>query len=242
MARTGLRKVVEVIYPPQCMLCGDPVAEAGLCGSCWRETPFLTSQGCPLCAAPLIGANVGNEALCDDCLKVPRPWSMGRAAMKYEGGGRRLVLGLKHGDRTENAALLGRWMASAAADMLEDDPLIVPVPVHWRRLVHRRYNQAALLSRAVARAAGLDHCVDLLLRRRATPTQEGRDWDGRFRNVESAISANPLREHLAYERTVVILDDVFTSGATFTACSEACLAAGAEEVRVLALARVVKEP
>jgi predicted amidophosphoribosyltransferase len=118
---------------------------------------------------------------------------------------------------------------------------VAPVPLHWLRLIRRRYNQAALLSAGLARAAGLEHCPDLLLRRRATPSQEGRGRDGRFANLAEALVLHPRRAARVEGRHVLLVDDVMTSGATFAAAAEACLAGGALDVSVLALARVSKD-
>jgi ComF family protein len=131
-------------------------------------------------------------------------------------------------------------MARAGRDVIAPDRLIAPVPLHWRRLFRRRYNQSALLSAALARAEGLDHCPDLLIRTRATPTQDGRARDARFANVSGALAVHPRRRELMKGRRLLLIDDVMTSGATLAAAAEACRAAGAADVAVLALARVIK--
>lgn len=234
--------MLGAIYPPHCLNCNAIVAHEGaLCPSCWRDTPFITGLVCDLCGTPLPGEALGGPVLCDDCLTIARPWVKGRAALGYGGNGRRLVLALKHGDRTDLARPAAGWMASAGAALLQDDPLLVPVPLHWRRLFRRRYNQSALLARALARQCGLDCCPDLLVRTRATGSQDGKGRDARFANLQGAIRVAPGRAARLAGRNVVLIDDVMTSGATFAACAEACLAAGAGQIRVLALARVAKD-
>ncbi|MFT4148846.1 MAG: double zinc ribbon domain-containing protein [Paracoccaceae bacterium] len=236
------RAALHLAYPPQCLACGGAVAtDFGLCGACWRETPFISGAVCDLCGTPLPGDDGAESACCDDCLATGRPWSRGRAAMVYGGAGRQMILALKHGDRLDLARAGAGWLHRAARPILLPGMLVAPVPLHWTRLVRRRYNQSALLSAGLARLAGLDHCPDLLVRRHRTPSQDGRGREGRFANVADAIAPHPRRGVRAEGRHVLLVDDVMTSGATLAAAAEACVAAGATGVSVLALARVAKD-
>jgi predicted amidophosphoribosyltransferase len=232
--------LIRAVYPPHCLACGEAVsAPMGLCGACWAECTFFGGTVCDGCGTPLPGDGDGTRLLCDDCLALPRPWSRGRAAIAYRGTGRRLALSLKNHDRTDLPRAMAGWMLRAAAPILTEAMLVAPVPLHRWRLLTRRYNQSALLSAAVARAAGLPHCPDLLARRRATPSQQG-GQDARFENVADAFAVPESRRDRLAGREVLLVDDVMTSGATLGACAEACLRAGAREVRVLALARAVR--
>lgn len=236
----GMQALLHTVYPPQCLICDARVTtDFGLCATCWRDTPFITGLTCTKCGTPLPGEEEG-EVLCDDCLTIARPWASGRAVMTYHDNARKLVLALKHGDRIDLARPLSAWMHRAAAPILKPGMLVAPVPLHWLRLIKRRYNQSALLSAAVARAAGLDHCPDLLQRRRNTGSQEGLTRDGRFANMSDALKAHPKRAARIEGRHVLLVDDVMTSGATLAAAAEACIAAGAADVSVLVMARVVK--
>ena len=237
-----MQALLHVVYPPQCLSCDARVTtDFGLCANCWRDTPFITGLSCTKCGTPLPGDDDAAEVLCDDCLTIARPWTQGRAALMYQGNGRKLVLSLKHGDRIDLARPVAGWMARAAQPLLQPGMLVAPVPLHWLRLIKRRYNQAALLSSAIAKLAGLDHCPDLLQRRRNTGSQDGLTRDGRFANMADALTAHPRRVRLIEGRHVLLVDDVMTSGATLSSAAEACIAAGAKGISVLVMARVAKD-
>jgi predicted amidophosphoribosyltransferase len=159
----------------------------------------------------------------------------------YKGTGRKLVLALKHGDRQDIVLPAAGWMAQAARPILQPDILIAPVPLHWTRMLRRRYNQSALLSSALAQKTGLDYCPDLLIRKKRTASLDGAGRDARFRMLNTAISVAPSRRHKLRGRSILIVDDVMTSGATLAACADACLTADAAQVFVLILARVAKD-
>ena len=174
-------------------------------------------------------------------MATPRPWQVGRSALVYRDNARKLVLALKHGDRPEVARLAATWLAQAARPLLRPNMLIAPVPLHRLRLLKRRYNQSALLAHALAARTGLPVCPDLLQRRRATTSQDGKTAAERVQNLDGAIAVHPRRRHRLTARPILLVDDVMTSGATFAACTHALQDAGSGEVFVLALARVIKD-
>ncbi len=234
-----LARALRFVYPPRCIACGEEVeTEKALCGPCWSEAWFISAPCCDGCAAPLPGADDGERLLCDDCTTEPRPWSAGRAVVVYSGTGRRITLALKHGDRLDIAGPVGRWMAAAARDILADSDLIAPVPLHWTRLFRRRYNQAALLADVVGAGAGRMVAPDLLLRRRRTIMQKGMTREERMDNQRTAITVNPKRLSAIAGKRILLVDDVMTTGATLSACAEACHAAGAAVVKIVVFARV----
>ena len=238
-----LQSVIQAIYPFSCVACDAPVEGAhGLCAACWSDTGFISGTICDACGAPLPGESDGSVVHCDDCLTTPRPWAHGRAVLTYQDVGRRLVLALKHGDRTDLVPTLAGWMAKTARELVAHDTLIVPVPLHWTRLLRRRFNQAGLLAQSLGRALGCEVCVDALLRPKRTVLLDGHGRDARFAVLGGAITVHPKRRHLVKGRPILLVDDVMTSGATLSAASEALLAAGAAKVSIVTLARVVKRP
>lgn len=237
-----LQTALTAIYPPRCLGCGDMVdSDFGLCGVCWGKTAFIGGTVCDSCSVPLPGSTPNEIVHCDDCLRSPKPWKHGRAALIYTGMGRKLVLQLKHGDRQEIAKPAAGWMRQAVADMAAENALIAPVPLHWMRLVKRRYNQSALISSHLSSMTGLQACADLLERPRRTPSLDGKTKEERATILDGAIRVTPRRRHMIVNRPVILIDDVMTTGATLSACARACRAAGATEVCVAVLARVAKD-
>ena len=161
-----------------------------------------------------------------------------RSVLVYDDASRPLILGFKHGDQTHAAAAFGNWLARAGSEMLAEADLVVPVPLHRWRLFRRRFNQAALLGKAVARRAGVRCVPDLLVRGRATPSQGGLSRSGRQRNVKGAFAVRPKRLRDVTGARIVLIDDVLTTGATVSECARVLLRAGAARVDVLTLARV----
>jgi ComF family protein len=237
-----MQSLLRLAFPPQCLSCTEPVStEFGLCGSCWKDMPFITGLVCDTCGVPLLGEPDDTAVRCDDCMSIARPWSQGRSAVKYAGTARKLILGLKHGDRLDLVHPFAQWLAGLAQPMLPEDTVIVPVPLHALRLVKRRFNQSALLANALGKAVMRPVIPDLLIRQRHTKPQDGMTQAERFVNQSGAI--RPAR-HGALKlagRPVLLVDDVMTSGATMAAAADACHAIGARRVDVLALARVTKE-
>jgi len=231
---------LDLLLPPTCMLCPVPVDAPGLlCGTCFGE---LTSGGepcCLCCGVPFdLAWHAAEGGLCQRCIDTPPAFERARGALRYDNASRRLVLPFKHGDRIEFAPLLARLMARSGARLLREADVLVPVPLHRRRLFVRRYNQAALLAQALGSMTGRHVLVDALARVTATQNLDGKTAAERRDEVATAFAVRPRRAGRLEGRRVLLIDDVMTSGATAGACSESLLAAGAAAVDVLVAARV----
>lgn len=236
-----MQRLIRAIYPAQCVACeAHTDSDHGLCAPCWAQTHFINGLVCDGCGTPMLGDS-DDGIKCDDCLRIARPWVRGRAAMVYSGTGRRLVLGLKHGDRLDLVKPAGAWMARVTGPLIAKDTMLVPVPLHWTRMLKRRYNQAAELAKALGREVSRPVILDGLIRPRATKPLEGHSRVARFEALSEAIEPHPDRVQLLQGRSILLVDDVMTSGATLAAATQACHAAGAENVSIVTLARVVKD-
>jgi len=244
------RRLVDALLPPRCLACGVGLgsrmgagAEGALCAACWSEIEFIDGPACATCGLPF-AFDEGAGALCAGCIQQAPAYRRHRSVMRYGAASRALVLGFKHGDRTASAPTFGAWLKRAGAGMIEDATLIIPVPLHRRRLFTRRYNQSALLARGLFKALGPDSravvAPGLLRRVRHTASQGNLSRSARQRNVSGAfkVSADDAR-HLK-DAHVLLIDDVMTTGATVEACAKSLLRAGAASVDVLTLARVVR--
>lgn len=230
---------LDVLLPPRCIGCGAGVGGQGtLCPACWREIDFIAGPCCTACGLPF-DYDFGDDGLCGACARRRPPYGRACAAVVYTDASRRLVLDFKRGDRTDAAPVLARWMARAGAGLLEKAEVIVPVPLHRRRLIARRYNQSALLALAIGRLAGLPVAVDLLRRVRPTRSQGGLSRAARRRNVQGAFALRLGAQDRLAGRRVLLVDDVMTTGATVEACARTLRRGGSGTVDVLALARVV---
>jgi ComF family protein len=239
LRRAG-RGLLDLVLPPRCLACGGQVADPeGLCSSCWSKLDFIARPFCAMCGLPF-EHDAQPDAICGICLAKKPRYDRARAVFRYADDSRGMILSFKHADRTDAALAFAAWMARAGKELLGEADVIAPVPLHYRRLVWRRYNQAALLALRLGELTQKPVAVDLLKRPRATASQQGLNARERKSNVAGAISANPARLATIRNKRVLLIDDVLTTGATVGACARALRKAGAAGVDVLTLARVVR--
>jgi ComF family protein len=238
LLRAGVRPLVDIGLPALCLACREPVRDnGGLCAACWSKLSFITRPYCERLGIPF-AYDPGPGILSMQAIADPPAYGRARAAVRFDEVARSLVHALKYGDRLDLAPPLGRWMARAGQELLAEAGALVPVPLHWRRLWARRFNQSAALANVVAAASGVP-VTTALRRARATPQQVGLSRTERAHNVQGAFLVPAASRPEIAGRRVVVVDDVLTSGATVDACARALLRAGASGVDVLVFARVV---
>jgi ComF family protein len=237
--------VLDWVLPPRCAGCGIITGRsAGFCPTCFAELNFLGEPACARCDRPFAMAQ-GDGALCGACIADPPPWDRARATLAYGRLPRTLVLRLKYGRRVALAGLAARLMARKLPDEGERTGgtpwYLVPVPLHRWRLWHRGFNQSAEIARELAKLSGFPLLPDALLRTRATPSLRGLGRRDRARAVRGAFGINPRFADQLRGASIVLIDDVLTSGATADACARTLRRAGVAQVQLLVFARVIED-
>jgi ComF family protein len=240
LARLG-GALLDLVFPPGCLVCRKAVAaHGGLCAACWSEAGWIERPFCERLGTPFEQDYGAPGLISLEAAAHPPVYARARAVARYDGGNARLLAHrLKYYDRLELAEPLGRWMARAGAEILADADLVTPVPLHPLRLFSRRFNQSAELARVISRESAVP--ADMLALERVKPTapQVGLTRAQRAANLAGAFRVAKERAPLIEGRTIVLVDDVLTTGATANAAARALLRANAARVDLLVFARTV---
>ena len=239
LARTAFKWPARLLFPPVCAGCRRYVSQPGvLCGQCWPKLRLLERPWCPVMGTPF-SHEMGEGFLSAEAIADPPPFQRARAAVAYTGVARQMVQGLKYQDRTDLAPWMARWMMRAGAELVADADVVVPVPLHWRRFFQRKFNQSAELARAVSSLGGLPFAPAAVRRVKLTRQQVGLERKEREENVRAAFRVPVEAEIEIAGRRVLLVDDVYTTGATVRAVAKALEKGGAGAVDVLTFARVL---
>ena len=234
-----LRPALDFILPERCASCGIITPAGGtFCADCWHRVHFLAPPWCAACAAPLPFETDGDQN-CASCLAKPPRHDGIRAVVAYGDATSQIALRLKYGGKVG----LAKMIASGLKRHLpENGPqlMIVPVPLHWTRLWSRSFNQSALIARALARDSDVRVVPDLLVRKRRTPLLRGMSQAERKRTVNTAFILNPKWTGRLDGARIILVDDVYTTGATTDACIKALKKNGAAWVQIFCWARVLR--
>ncbi len=230
----------NLVWPPRSLIGGEvPVSGSAIAPDDFAQLTFLSGSGCRRCAVPT-QSDLGEASVCGACAaKAPR-WNQARAALAYDEVSRRAILDLKHAGRRDGLDVLGNWMAIAGDDILRQSDALLPVPLHYRRLATRGFNQSAWLAEAISKRCEKPVWQAILKRKRATPTQGGLSPKQRAKNVAGAFKISERARKRICGKTVTLVDDVYTTGSTLKACTRALKEGGVADVHVLVLARVVR--
>lgn len=249
-AKQIFKPLLDFILPPRCVMCRSLISSqvpgvnpSGICGSCWPDLTFLSDASCVSCAYPFEVMS-DHDQYCGDCLTKEPPFSHAHATLLYDGVSRDLILKFKHGDHTHLSPIFARWMLESCQrsrrNLLQTTDLLIPVPLHWTRLVKRQFNQASLLANDLGRLTGLTVDHGALLRSRATASQGHLSFAEREENVKGNFFSPHKKNKLLNKKVITLVDDVYTSGATVRTCAEELRKAGVKDVYVLTLARVAR--
>lgn len=242
VTNTFVRPVLDMLYPPACAACGIRTKRHhALCPNCWKQMRFIERPYCEVLGIPF-RKDQGEGFVSPQAIAEPPVFDRLRCAALHEGPARQLVHSLKYKDRTDLAAMLAAWMARAGKAELLSCDAIVPIPLHWTRLFSRRFNQAEELSRHLAKQAGRPMLAGSLIRRKRTRRQVGLTASGREENMRAAFMMARGHENDVFGKRIILVDDVYTTGATISAAARVLRRAGAADITVLSFAMALPEP
>lgn len=237
------QSLVDLILPPRCIVSGEIVDSQGMLSpEAWGDLNFIADPQCHRCGFPFDfdSGEIKEGNICLGCSKTPPRYDKARSALVYDDASRDVILGFKHGDQTASVPSFVPWMMRAADKIMDQTDYIIPVPLHRWRLMRRRFNQAGLMAQYLSKAAHVPTLLDGLVRKRATQTQGHLNSSERKKNVKNAFSVHPKQVTALKGKSVLLIDDVYTTGATIDECTKILLKVGVSSVNVLTLARVVK--
>lgn len=237
-----LRWIADLVYPPACPGCGVILAgQPSFCATCWREIRFIERPYCEVLGIPF-GYDPGEGMVSAEAIATPPVFDRLRSVAIHEGPVRHLVHGLKYRDRTDLAPMMAAWMLRASERHVLECDGILPVPLHRWRFAGRKFNQSAELARHLAHLSGRPFLPATLVRVKKTARQVGLTARRREENVRAAFKVVPSREMEVSGKHLVLVDDVFTTGATVSSATRALKKAGAAEVTVLTFAMAIAGP
>lgn len=232
-------KILDIIFPPCCISCGENVNESGtICHKCWGEINFISDPQCNICGFPF-DFEISNNPICAACAKEKPHFSKARAVFLYDDSSKKMVTSFKYTDRIENRKAYAKWMARIGENLIADADFLIPVPIHLRKLISRKYNQAGLLAQEISKISGKKTVTNALIRKKHTIKQASLNRRIRFQNISGAFNVNDKFSTILEGKRILLIDDVITTGATADECAKILKKARVANVDVLTLAKTI---
>lgn len=241
--RAAMTGGLNLFLPPLCGICGQILHDPGLCISCFQMMRAITDPFCRQCGRPLILTRP--DELCGRCLIKPTPFRYLRSAYRYNTASRALLLPFKHGGQMQMAATITPLMLPAFINLITEAHIVISVPLHWRRLMHRRYNQSAEIARRLCTQAKRQFDTKALFaphymkRKKPTEMLRGQSRDSRKSILRGAFHIPDKYKAALDGRPILLIDDVITTGATLDEAARTLKRAGAGPIDALTFARVL---
>ncbi|GHT95234.1 amidophosphoribosyltransferase [Alphaproteobacteria bacterium] len=231
-----LALVKDIFFPIKCECCNEFVESIGLCTKCWKKIAWISDPKCRICGTPF---ELDVSEICANCAQKKPFFDRGISVFEYNDLSNGMILRFKHMDSIHLCPQFATWMYRAGEEHIKEAELIVPVPIHLRKRLKRKYNQSELLSMEISRLSGIKYEPRILRKSKHTLQQEGLKRERREQNVIGSFDVDPQYANLLENKKVVLIDDVFTTGATANECSKVLKQHGASSVTVVTLAKVV---
>jgi len=242
--RELLNDVSDIIFPPQCLACAEiinlPKSQV-FCAACQEKISFITGSICPICGIPFWESPAGSH-ICGNCLTNKPCYTQARSVAGFETVTMDTIHKFKYGRRISLGNALGSFMADFSFPNFDfsEYSLLVPVPLHIKRLRERGFNQSLLLAKEMGKKYKIPVNFSLLKRCKFTLTQTGLNRAEREKNIKGAFAVADKKK--VTDKNIILIDDVYTTGATINECAKVLLKAGAQKVAVLTLSRVIQKP
>jgi ComF family protein len=231
-----IKQILNLLLPNRCAITGKIVHDTmGLSPEGFTQIQFITDPHCDKCGAPLTFP----KEICTLCANEIFAFQQARSVFVYDENSKKLIFQYKHGDRLNLSPILSRWMVQYGSSILSDADILIPVPLHPKRLRQRMYNQAAELVKEIGKYTKKPYILDALLRIKATLPQGHEDRHTRINNMQHAFQVNPTFQNKIQDKSLLIVDDVMTSGATLNECAKTLLPFNPKKISVLTLAKVL---
>lgn len=242
MFRSVIDMITRFVAPHLCPVCDTEVTDHGLCSQCWTALKFISNQACHQCGSPfdipMVNASTGH--ICGQCLIDPPDFDHAVSAMVYADPARHMILALKHGDRHDITPILAQLMAPKTLALIDQADVILPLPLHRTRFLRRRFNQSAELTRQLLalHGGGKTMATTVLIRQKATPPQGHKSKAQRIAAMRGAFYVPPNQRPQIKDKSILIIDDVLTTGASLSSAARCLKRAGISKIMVSTVARV----